>query len=232
MSRFWIWFHPKVWQMISVQPYLATFLLYWIIIFLEKLETRVPGSVPANSLSEEINPQCRQVIMDHHSWCGKVTGSSHSMPCLFGDVVKCVPPGSFNDADPFWKKLFAIDRADIMMSQHCFTCNTECPIEGNAAATDFEVAGLPCVDQSKCGHQKFENGRTAKVFMAHAKLHAHKCTPLIILENVQEKITWDTWSDTRSNTSCRFPFMGLLWFVIYICQPQKMYCKYLWIIYI
>ena len=51
--------------------------------------------------------------------------------------------------------------------------------------SDVEVAGLPCVDQSKCGKQLKEQGPTAMVFLSHAKLHIEKQTPLILLENVQ-----------------------------------------------
>ncbi|CAK9089666.1 unnamed protein product [Durusdinium trenchii] len=50
----------------------------------------------------------------------------------------------------------------------------------------MEVAGLPCTDQSAAGNRLYQEGPTAKVFLAHAKRHIEKETPLLILENVQE----------------------------------------------
>ena len=52
---------------------------------------------------------------------------------------------------------------------------------------DFEVAGLPCTDQSRAGKRLFHNGPTAPVFMAHAKIHLAKQTPLVLLENVPDR---------------------------------------------
>ena len=49
----------------------------------------------------------------------------------------------------------------------------------------FEVAGLPCTDHSRAGKRAGMQGATAPVFMAHAKIHVHKQTPLMIIENVE-----------------------------------------------
>lgn len=51
---------------------------------------------------------------------------------------------------------------------------------------DFDLSGLPCTDQSNIGQQKFENGKTMKVFVCHAKLNIEKRTKLILIENVQD----------------------------------------------
>lgn len=135
---------------------------------------------------EEINAGCRQLILDHLQWCYSVTGTCHR-PCIFGDLVECVPPGSFCDEDPFYKKLYDFNRADLMKSQHCFFCTQQCPLFGPSAESDMEVAGLPCTDQSAAGNRLYQEGPTAKVFLAHAKRHIEKETPLLILENVQER---------------------------------------------
>lgn len=50
---------------------------------------------------------------------------------------------------------------------------------------DFEVAGLPCPDMSRNGLRRLEEGPTNTVFMAHAKRHCEKRTPLIVIENTK-----------------------------------------------
>ena len=69
--------------------------------------------------------------------------------------------------------------------RHCFTCNKPCPLFGLRAESHFEMAGLPCTDQSRAGKQQFEEGPTGSVFITHSKRHIEMRTPLILLENVQ-----------------------------------------------
>lgn len=84
------------------------------------------------------------------------------------------------------EKLFDINDAQFCCDQWCYTHNKRCPLFGSDAATDLEVAGLPCVDQSRNGARKYEEGPTGPVFISHAKRHIEKATPMIIIENVQE----------------------------------------------
>ncbi len=73
-----------------------------------------------------------------------------------------------------------------MSHQHCYTHNCFCPLFGEDADSELEVAGLPCTDQSRSGKRLYEEGPTMIAFMAHAKRHIEKKTALIIIENVQE----------------------------------------------
>lgn len=61
-----------------------------------------------------------------------------------------------------------------------------CPLF--ATTPDFEVAGLPCIDQSMAGQKKYEEGKTGTVFCCHAKRHVELETPLILMENVQARL--------------------------------------------
>lgn len=115
-----------------------------------------------------------------------MTGSVYPPPCLFSGLVEALPAGSFCDESPFYKKVYDVNRANLMASQWCNTCHKRCPLFGRHAESDFEVAGLPCTDASIAGLRKFEQGPTAKVFLAHAKIHIERRTPLLIIENVQD----------------------------------------------
>ena len=133
--------------------------------------------------------KCHPMIRDHLSWCHKVTKISARPPCIFGDILKCLPAGSFDPASSFASRLLDINRAKFMQKQYCFMCQRDCPLFGPTAASDFEVGGLPCTDASAAGQRKFHEGSTSSVFLAHAKRHAEMKTPLMVLENAQD---WDS----------------------------------------
>ena len=133
---------------------------------------------------KEIKKACRQLISDHFDWCQSVTSSFDEKPCIFGDVMGCLPPGTFEPASSFHEKFKNIDSADLLTHQHCYTCSRLCPLFSQRP--DLEVAGLPCTDQSKAGRQRCHEGPTAPVFVAHGKRHIELRTPIIILENVQD----------------------------------------------
>ena len=139
------------------------------------------------SCAQEINPRCRQMLVDHIVWCGEVLGTSIRTPCIFGDVEGCIPEGVYNKTDSFMAKYRDIENSDLLSHQHCYTHNRYCPIFGPEANSDFETAGLPCVDMSRAGKRLKENGRTASVFITHAKRHCEKRTPVILLENAQAR---------------------------------------------
>ena len=63
-----------------------------------------------------------------------------------------------------------------------------CAIHGkDGLRPDLDVSGLPCPDMSKAGKQLFEEGVTSAVFCCHAKLNVELGTPLLIIENVQDR---------------------------------------------
>ena len=82
----------------------------------------------------------------------------------------------------------AISSADFRRTQFCYSCSKECDIFQPKMESQLEVAGLPCTDQSRAGKQAFEEGVTAPVFIAHAKLHINRRTPLVVLENVPDSV--------------------------------------------
>ena len=95
-----------------------------------------------------------------------------------------IPPGSYDPSAPFSKRFEQIDRAPLCLKAKCVAHGKLCPLFSRTA--DLEVAGLPCVDFSKAGLQLKEEGPTSPIFCCHAKVHAEKMTPVIILENVPE----------------------------------------------
>ena len=148
------------------------------------------GALTRNpAASQEWSASCRQLIIDHFAWLRKATGKACKMPCVFGDLTACLPEGSYEESDSFMQKLESIDRADLMASQYCYTHNRSCPLFGckPGSQSQLEVAGLPCWDMSAAGKRKREAGRTAPVFLAHAKQHIEKETALIIIENTKAR---------------------------------------------
>jgi hypothetical protein len=133
-------------------------------------------------------------------------------PCVHGDLLLTMPEDSFSKDSNFEMKLYDVNRADFYSHQHCYTHNWMCPLFGPPTDTDLEVAGLPCTDQSKGGDRKFEEGKTAVVFMAHSKRHTEKRTPLIIIENVQEKCRIIYCVKNISDIGCLSVLFALLGF--------------------
>ena len=127
------------------------------------------------------------MIIDHVEWCGSVLGTVIQRPCVFEDVEGCIDKGVYKKDDPFRVKFVKIAKADLLSHQACKTHNKLCPLFGPKAQSDIETAGLPCVDSSKAGKKLYEEGRTGSVFCCHAKRHIEKETPLILLENVQDR---------------------------------------------
>ena len=103
------------------------------------------------------------------------------------DITGIMPAGSFDPKDDFETKMIQIDRAKLCKTQFCYTRNCQCPIVGpEAREIDMDVSGLPCPDMSRAGNRLREEGPTAVVFGAHAKLHVACQTPLLIIENVRD----------------------------------------------
>ena len=66
---------------------------------------------------EERSTSCQQMIVDNLSWINRLHGNTGadtaSEPCMFGDILEAIPPDSFQDSDPFHRKLFDIDSASL-----------------------------------------------------------------------------------------------------------------------
>ena len=137
---------------------------------------------PTTSLAEEWDAGCRHAIRDNLSWCSRVMSSSSRAPCLFGDVQGCVPPCSISREGPFMPRFREVAKANFVSHQFCYEHNRQCQV---LVRTDWETAGLPCVDYSFAGKRLQEDGPTATVFITHAKRHIQLGTPMILLENVQ-----------------------------------------------
>ena len=57
-----------------------------------------------------------------------------------------------------------------------------------AKKPDYDISGLPCPDFSRAGERRGRGGPTLTVFACHAKLHIHLGTPLLVIENVQDRV--------------------------------------------
>ena len=134
---------------------------------------------------EETDESCRQLIVDHFAWVRRATGAACRSPCMFGDLGDCVPRGTYSSDDSFLQKLEKVDAARFFKRQYCYTHNAFCDLFGPSAQADLEVAGLPCWDMSLSGKRLQEKGRTAGVFLCHAKRQVEKQTPLILIENTK-----------------------------------------------
>ena len=83
-------------------------------------------------------------------------------------------------------RLSAIDRAPLKKGQFCFTHQQHCPLT-EGLQSDYDHSGLPCPDHSRAGKAMREEGHTSSVFACHAKMHIEKGTPLLVIENVQDR---------------------------------------------
>lgn len=148
--------------------------------------------------AEEINKRCRQIIVDHHDWLGRVTGNAHPLPCVFGNLEDCLPPKTYRRGDHFAFKLRDVSRSKLMGKQWCFVHEDWCPLFGPEVESEFDTSGLPCWDFSLAGKSRQEQGETNTVFMSHAKIHKERRTPLLLLENVKA-IVWEINEERISN---------------------------------
>lgn len=148
-------------------------------------------SVRATATAKEISSNCRQLIVDHATWCSNTTELIHPKPCIHGDILDMLPPESFNPKSSFMKRLYAIDRAKLNSHQYCFTHNRQCSLglirNDPQETADFDFSGLPCPDMSPAGKNQREEGQTSTVFAVHAKYHIAKQTLMLLIENVPDQ---------------------------------------------
>ena len=103
------------------------------------------------------------------------------------DLLDAVETNRLSTVDSFLQKLQIMDDGQLTFRQWCCLHNTHCELHGRLQnSVDLEVAGLPCPDNSQAGLRRYEEGPTAAVFIAHAKRHVHKATPMIIIENTPD----------------------------------------------
>ena len=86
-------------------------------------------------------------------------------------------------------RVISIDKAKLFDGQYCFQHGRVCSIFGpHAKKPDYDISGLPCPDFSKAGKRQGSEGKTSSVFACHAKMHIQLQTPLLVIENVQERV--------------------------------------------
>ena len=116
-----------------------------------------------------------------------MTGNPMPLPCIFSDVEGCIPAGTYQADMSFAWKLYFVSSSPFQRYQMCRTHNCMCS-QFPAVSADLDVSGLPCPDFSRAGARHYEQGITNTVFMCHAKRHIELQTPLIIIENVEDRV--------------------------------------------
>ncbi|CAE7721069.1 unnamed protein product, partial [Symbiodinium necroappetens] len=119
-------------------------------------------------LHMELDPHCRQLVIDHHKWIATFLPETGSLPCIFPDVLQQLPPeplfflpGTFNE------KRSRVEGCTLAPRQACCTHASFCP---SNLRTDVDVSGLPCPDNSKANHKrKFEQGDSGLIYITWAK---------------------------------------------------------------
>ena len=128
---------------------------------------------------------CQQAILDNHRWKEEWTDrTSSSPPHIFGDLKEQVPHGQIKETLPFRARAGQVARLPLCQHQYCYTHGVFCQ---SAARVDFEVAGLPCQDNSRANqNRRFFEGNHGSVYLAWARRHSELQTPLILVENTPD----------------------------------------------
>ena len=144
-------------------------------------------SIPLEFASKEIDGTCRQLIQDHVRWCARTVQTYNPPPCVHGDVTEILPEGTLSGYEDYPAMVRAVNKSALCRYQFCYTHNMDCPVFSDPQRnvdTDYDISGLPCPDFSRAGLQRFEHGATSVVFACHAKMHCHKQTKMLLIENV------------------------------------------------
>ena len=129
----------------------------------------------------EKNEACHQIIYDTTAWVSSVTGKSHSLPCVFGDMMDLFPCSTFDGTTCFIDSFFRARSARLARHMHCKTHNGFCPIPNS----EFEIAGLPCQPNSSVGVRAYEDDPRFLVYIAWTFLNFMRGTLCLVLENVK-----------------------------------------------
>ena len=149
-------------------------------------------------LCEEVDPACRQLIIDHHKWLASFTEDfqSRCLPCVFGDVMQQVDGTVDMSSGNFECKRRRVSKSVLKRLQYCNTHARPCSVQ---TPVMLDVSGLPCPDNSRANRGRlFEEGPSGQVYIAWAAQHKQKQTPLLILENVPA--AWHQYEVVRGVT--------------------------------
>ncbi|CAE6970572.1 unnamed protein product [Symbiodinium sp. CCMP2592] len=135
-------------------------------------------------LCQEVDPACRQLIVDHHKWLSSFTGHCSRLPCVFGDIMEQLDGTVDMSRGSFECKRRRVTAAALQRYQYCTTHAQPCCVD---TPVMLDVSGLPCPDNSRANHGRlFEEGPSGKIYITWAAQHKRKQTPLLILENVRD----------------------------------------------
>ena len=126
------------------------------------------------------------MIFDHSVWIKQTSGMSCKTSCLFGNLEDCIPKATYEPSDDFETKFQKVDASDMYRTQYCYTHDCQCELDKRS---DLETAGLPCWDYSLAGNRLAEEGPTIGSFLTHGKRHVAFSTPLMIVENVKDRVS-------------------------------------------
>ena len=136
-------------------------------------------------LPQEKKPECHQLIVDGARWCHQVapTQTPPSLPCVFQDAEDINP--CFVEADAtetYGQKKRRILKSKMMTQGFCSTHQRMCAWPSAEGDVHFDCSGLPCTDMSRAGKQQKRHGKTASVYVTHAKYCRECKIPLVVIE--------------------------------------------------
>lgn len=136
---------------------------------------------------EELDPSCRQAILDNHRWVQEWTDHKSIAPHIFDDLKKqfSLKKKNFDESASYWDRQKQLDSINMKKYQYCQTHNAECAVRALSKNIDFDVSGLPCQDNSRARHRRkfFVKGDHGSVYLCWGRRHRLAKTPLLILEN-------------------------------------------------
>ena len=116
-----------------------------------------------------------------NSWAGKFRPVPHS----FGDIVGQIPNKNWAPGDSFLETAAAIRPQKLLEYQYCHVHGGACK---SLESVDVDFSGLPCQHNSRANVARLkQDGPFADVYMTWAKKHTDLATPLVILENTQDR---------------------------------------------
>lgn len=107
-----------------------------------------------------------------------------------------MPKGEIRESLCFRARAGQVAKLPLHAQQHCYTHGGPCP---SAVPVDFEIAGLPCQDNSRANQKRqFFEGNHGSVYLVWAKRHTELKTPLLIVENTPDAQLKRQFEPTRA----------------------------------
>ena len=134
---------------------------------------------------QEVDPACRQTILDNHAWMQEWCDHKTTEPHVFGDVLKQLPDNCLDEDLGFWDRRNAVENSGVTLekTQFCHVHGRPCPLP-QFGQIDVNMSGLPCQENSRMNfNRRFFEGRTGSCYIVWAKSHRDRKTPLLVLEN-------------------------------------------------